>query len=343
MKAVVPSFFFFASAVLAQERCDAPSPSVFCNTTEILAYESSACTSFHIFVTRGSDEPYPGRLGNITKEICAGIGGDDCGFENVEYPAKSTAWGADMWCKSAGTGAANGQKQMKAYSEKCPDSKLMLLGFSQGASVAQDILGGGGGDVFACTQNSNPALEDQVGNKVIAAATFGAVIRSRDTNFTVGDGKPFDGRRARTAEQLSALEKYSNVLLDYCHYGDPMCAVGSIPEDVEHHLNYFIQHNEEVTKWFVDMAKATKGTLSNGNAPTRPESDASSSAAAKPTATDSATPTTITSVTPSNADEASSAQTNSSTGNANTGTADSLTLHVGLAVIWACVAVTLYQ
>lgn len=165
MKGIVPKLFFIIGFALAQERCDAPSPSIFCNTTEILAYESSECTTFHIFVTRGSDEPYPGRLGNITKEICAGIGSEQCGFENVQFPAKSTAWGADVWCKSAAAGASNGQKQMKAYSKKCPDSKLMMLGFSQGAAVTQDILGGGGGDVFACTQDTNPALDEEVGKK----------------------------------------------------------------------------------------------------------------------------------------------------------------------------------
>lgn len=148
-----------AATVLAQDRCDAPYPNVFCNTTEILQFKSQDCRPFHVFVTRGSDEPYPGRLGNLTKEICSAIGTEDCGYEDVEYPAKSTAWGVDEWCKSAAKGASSGQAQMKAYSKKCPNSKLILLGFSQGASVAQDILGGGGGQVFECEQNANPALD----------------------------------------------------------------------------------------------------------------------------------------------------------------------------------------
>lgn len=343
MKTVISSLILIARVALAQERCDAPSPSIFCNTTEILAYESSDCKPFHIFLTRGSDEPYPGRLGNITKEICAGLGGDDCGFENVVYPARSTAWGADAWCKSAGTGAINGQNQMKSYSEKCPDSKLMLLGFSQGAAVAQDMLGGGGGNVFECTQDSNPALDQDIGNKVVAAATFGSVVRNRDTNFTIGDGKPFDGRRARTPEQLSALAKYSDVLLDYCHHGDPICAVGSTPESVEHHLDYFIQHNEEVTKWVVGMAKANQGTVSDENTPVRPQSGALFSAAAKSASTGLPTPTAITNAMTTNGNETFSAQTNSSTENANTGAAESLTMNGGLAAFWAAIILTLLQ
>jgi acetylxylan esterase len=160
MKSVIFSLALAATLAQAQDRCDAPYPNTFCNTTEILAYETSDCRSYHVFIARGSDEPYPGRLGNITQQICQKLGGEaDCGFENIEYPAKSTAWGVDEWCKSASKGASNGQSQLKAFSEKCPDSKLILVGLSQGASVVQDVLGGGGGQVFECTQDSNPAFD----------------------------------------------------------------------------------------------------------------------------------------------------------------------------------------
>lgn len=66
-----------------------------------------------------------------------------------------------MWCKSAHIGATNGQKQMREYAERCPDAKLILLGFSQGGSVALDILGGGGdepSEVMGCMQEGNPSL-----------------------------------------------------------------------------------------------------------------------------------------------------------------------------------------
>jgi hypothetical protein len=160
MKSIFLCLAAAATLVRAQDRCDAPYPNTFCNTTEILAYQTDDCRPYHVFIARGSDEPYPGRLGNLTQQICEKLGGtDDCGFENIEYPAKSTAWGAEEWCKSAAKGAANGQSQVKAHVEKCPDSKLIIVGLSQGASVVLDILGGGGGKVFECTQNDNPALD----------------------------------------------------------------------------------------------------------------------------------------------------------------------------------------
>ncbi|KAG9187185.1 acetylxylan esterase [Alternaria panax] len=313
------------SCVLAQERCDVPSPSIYCNSTEILAYHSDDCKPFHVFITRGSDEPYPGRLGNLTSEICAAIGGSkDCGYEDVEYPAKSTAWGPDMWCGSASKGAKSGQAQMKAYSKKCPDSKLIVLGFSQGGSVAQDMLGGGGGAVFACEQDMNPALDatSAPGSNVVAAVTFGAVVRSRDQNFTVGRGVNYDGTSARSPEHLKGLKAYADVLLDYCHYGDPICAVGSMPQDVNEHLNYFVQHNEEVIKWVAGMAKASGDVSAKPSKPVIGTSSSSTSIAARPQATPSgsATPSPIATTTD---DAAKTAQTSA------TGAASSLTATLG--------------
>jgi hypothetical protein len=276
MKASLSSLALIAAVAFAQERCDAQYPNVYCNTTDVLAFESYDCKPFHIFLARGSDEPYPGRQGNLTRQICSRLGGEDqCGYENIEYPAKSTAWGKDEWCKSAAKGAANGQAQFSGYAQNCPNSSLILLGYSQGASVAQDILGGGGGQVFECSQATNPALDSKVGEKgnygilanikqyadlftVVAAVTFGAVARSKNQNFTVGDGKPYDGTRARTTEQLANLNKYSDRLQDYCHFGDPICAIGSTPQELDAHLNYFMLHNKEVIDWVVKKAKTPK-------------------------------------------------------------------------------------
>jgi acetylxylan esterase len=165
MKAVISTLTLIAATAVAQERCDAEDPIVYCNTTEILAYQSSDCKPYHLFIVRGSDEPYPGRQGNISSQLCASLGNDQCGFESIEYPAKSTAWGKEEWCKSAGKGASDGQAQVKAYSQKCPDSKLMIFGYSQGGSVAQDILGGGGGHTFECDQATNPALDTSIGDR----------------------------------------------------------------------------------------------------------------------------------------------------------------------------------
>lgn len=129
-----------------------------CVGPEVVALESDECQKYHIFLARGSDSGYPGHQGPLAKLICDGLG-DDCGYENIIYPANSSATGQGNWCRSAGKGAVNGQQQLSDYAERCPDSKLIISGFSQGASVVLDILGGGGGPGFDCDdQPFNDAL-----------------------------------------------------------------------------------------------------------------------------------------------------------------------------------------
>jgi hypothetical protein len=101
--------------------------------------------------------------------------------------------------------------------------------------------------------------------KVVAAVTFGAVARSKNQNFTMSEGKDYDGMRARTPEQLAALAKYSDRLRDYCHHGDPICAVGSTPVVVMAHLNYFEKHNDEVATWVTEKATGSSQRVSDNS------------------------------------------------------------------------------
>ena len=151
-----------SSLVAAQDRCDTASPTTNCDAIpEITAYRTTDCRPYHIFVTRGTDEVKPGRLGNITALVCDSLGGtSECGWEDVDYPAANRYISDSSWCESAATGVKNGQAQLKEYVERCPDSKVIMFGYSQGATVTQDLLGGGGGPLFdKCTQEANAGLD----------------------------------------------------------------------------------------------------------------------------------------------------------------------------------------
>jgi hypothetical protein len=79
----------------------------------------------------------------------------------------------------------------------------------------------------------------------------------------MSDGMNFDGQRARTPDELKALNQYSGRFRDYCNYGDPMCAVGSTPVSIDAHLNYFLKYSEEVAKWIAEKATANNEKVSN--------------------------------------------------------------------------------
>lgn len=158
---LVFTLFTLLTSVTAQ--CEAPVP---CQDETLNRLNTTDCQTYHAFLARGSDSGFPGHLGPLISYVCGNLTSDassdtTCGYENIDYPANSTWSGPGMWCKSAHIGATNGQKQMREYAERCPDAKLILLGFSQGGSVALDILGGGGdepSEVMGCMQEGNPSL-----------------------------------------------------------------------------------------------------------------------------------------------------------------------------------------
>jgi hypothetical protein len=121
--------------------------------------KTNECQAYHHFLARGSTSPYPGHVIETVGKICDQLNNAThptaCGYEDLEYPAMN---GGERWCISAHEGAINGAAQMRNYTARCPDSHLIVMGFSQGGSVQLDVLGGGGGELWGCMQEDNPAM-----------------------------------------------------------------------------------------------------------------------------------------------------------------------------------------
>lgn len=109
-----------------------------------------ACSAVHVFLVRGTNEPYPGRQLPTAEAICADW---DCSWSNIEYPAVF-----NDYCESAETGIANLGKAVTDYATRCPDAKIVLSGHSQGGQVVGDYLGGGGGNASSCVQETSEGI-----------------------------------------------------------------------------------------------------------------------------------------------------------------------------------------
>lgn len=120
------------------------------------------CQEVHIFLAKGGNEPYPGRQGKLAGAICYDL--PSCDYEDILY---YNANGSD-YCAGVSEGDRNGLAQITAYADRCPDAKLVLSGYSQGANIIGDLIGGGGGFIFnECTVDPSPALDPATspGNK----------------------------------------------------------------------------------------------------------------------------------------------------------------------------------
>jgi hypothetical protein len=112
--------------------------------------DNSPCSDVHLFLARGNGEAYPGRVGALANAVCSGL--PSCDAENIIFSS------TQIYCNQAADGVTSGTQQIAAYSRRCPDSKLVLGGYSLGAQIVGDIVGGGGGTFYNCVERSNTGL-----------------------------------------------------------------------------------------------------------------------------------------------------------------------------------------
>ncbi|KAI1769882.1 carbohydrate esterase family 5 protein [Hypoxylon cercidicola] len=268
---------------------------------------SGACTDVHIFLSRGNNEPYPGRQGKLVQAICSGL--ESCDYEDIVFNNLLSV----EYCSAVEAGRKAGIDQLTAYNEKCPDTKLVVSGYSQGAHVVGDILGGGGGVFFqGCTTPSAPGIDanSAPGNMIAAALLFGNTRHTAGQSFNTLAGAPFNGLFPRAGQQLAALNTFAGVLRDWCQGDDPICAAGdgTRTTNAQDHLNYFDVYSGAAGEWVKSMLGDTTSPTSSSTtalSTTTTSTEESSSTVISTTTTSSAaisttsTSTSISTSTPS--------------------------------------------
>lgn len=122
-----------------------------------LAGRQADCSAIHIITARASTEPAgEGIIGGVAD----GIEESNSGVtrEAVDYPAKLFPYASSS---EQGTEALT--EQLTAYVNNCPESKVFLLGYSQGAHVIGDVLCGGGG--VPGIGSESPPISTEIGDK----------------------------------------------------------------------------------------------------------------------------------------------------------------------------------
>lgn len=86
--------------------------------------DSPNCTATHVFLARGTTENYPGVQAAVVQAVCQGI--SSCAYTDVGYAAT-----LEEFCDSVVGGVMNGTILLSQYSAQCPESKIVLSGYSQ--------------------------------------------------------------------------------------------------------------------------------------------------------------------------------------------------------------------
>ncbi|KAF6828349.1 acetylxylan esterase precursor [Colletotrichum musicola] len=224
---------------------------------------TGSCTDLHIFLARGWNEGYPGRQQSLVDATCNGL--SSCDYEDIQFDASNPRGYPD----AVEQGRSSGVSQIKAYVQKCPNSKIALSGYSEGANVVGNVLADSGVDA-----TSTP------GNNICAALLFGDPTHVADQSYNVEAGSGLKGQMARSSSSLSKLNNFSQVLRSWCNGEDTVCAFGNggrtMGEDA--HTNYFQLYTDDGAA-FIKEKCAPSGTS--------PEQPTATSTVPAPTSTGS--------------------------------------------------------
>lgn len=167
---------------------------------------AQGCPDIEVVFARGTDEPPGlGRVGSAFVDSLSGrVGGRSVGSYAVNYPATY-----DFLQVAAGANDASGHIQYMINT--CPNTRLVLGGYSQGAAVIDVIAA-----VPVPGAGFTAPLPPNAPDHVAAIAVFG--------NPSAKIGLP-----------LTSSPVWGSRSIDLCTPGDPVCSGG---DDIPAHSNY---------------------------------------------------------------------------------------------------------
>jgi acetylxylan esterase len=187
---------------------------------------TASCAAVHIIVARASTEAAGDGVIGALATLIQGDVNATVSQEAVVYPASLT-----NYASSVAQGDSAMAKDVENAVSACPNEKIVLLGYSQGAQVVGDVLAGGGGGSLGAQSAPIPSADAA---KVIAAIQFGDPRHQPNlASIDLGTDPGAQGIFPVVAGQSRA--GFSAILRSWCDTGDPFCAGGA---NLNAHLQY---------------------------------------------------------------------------------------------------------
>jgi acetylxylan esterase len=187
---------------------------------------TASCAAVHIIVARASTEAAGDGVIGALATLIQGDVNATVSQEAVVYPATLT-----NYASSVAQGDSAMAKDVENAVSACPNEKIVLLGYSQGAQVVGDVLAGGGGGSLGAQSAPIPSADAA---KVIAAIQFGDPRHQPNlASIDLGTDPGAQGIFPVVSGQSRA--GFSAILRSWCDTGDPFCAGGA---NLSAHLQY---------------------------------------------------------------------------------------------------------
>lgn len=200
-----------------------------------VAAPGSGCAAVAVITARASGEPAgEGITGALVTQI-VNTSKQTVSRASVTYPASLS-----NYLSSSAQGTSALKTQLTNQVQACPNQKIVLLGYSQGAQIVLDALGGGGSGILG---GATAPVAATVSSHVAAVVSFGDPRHVTGQAFDLGTATR-NGLFPRSAAQLQALAAFAGRTQAYCDSGDEFCASGA---NLQVHLTYLNRYQSAAT------------------------------------------------------------------------------------------------
>ncbi|EEY21781.1 acetylxylan esterase [Verticillium alfalfae VaMs.102] len=197
---------------------------------EVTARQAN-CPPIHVFGARETTvSPGFGSAGTVVNSIIQANPGTTS--EAIVYPAcgGQASCGGVQYADSARQGTAAVATAVNAFNQRCPDSQIILVGYSQGGQIMDNAYCGGGDTSAGITDTSIP-ISASAQQMIRAAIMMGSPRFVAGQSQNVGDCLA-QGFAARPA---SFQCPFAANIQSYCDAPDPFCCNGN---DAVRHQQY---------------------------------------------------------------------------------------------------------
>ncbi|KAE8415228.1 Alpha/Beta hydrolase protein [Aspergillus pseudocaelatus] len=212
-----------------------------------------------IVARQSTSWPGEGRMKELADHIKQQLPSSDS--ETLQYPAYGDIW---RYRSSVFTGDKAMLAAINTYTSRCPDSKIVLLGYSQGAHIIGDILCG---SIVERGFPAIPPIDGYLVKGLLLRFQWGILHLCQVFRMTSGQARTlgFDyPLRAKTTTNMQGQKflrinntvctGYDSIRRSYCDDGDIYCAPGFW---FGVHRRYVARYKDDATRFVLSRVNTT--------------------------------------------------------------------------------------
>lgn len=215
--------------------------------------ERQACPNIHVFGARETTAPAGyGTAGVVVNLVLNAYPGSTA--EAINYPAcgGQASCGSVSYANSVLQGVQAVTTAVNSFNTRCPNTQLVLVGYSQGGQIFDDAFCGGGDTNEGLSSTAVPIQASAIA-QIKAAIFMGDPRHIPGLSYNVGTCQASGFAPRPTGFQCPSASKIQS----YCDAADPYCCNGT---DANTHQGYGTEYGQAALTFIKSKLSSTGGT-----------------------------------------------------------------------------------